>query len=245
MLVQRGRTLKKGCLIAALFSMLLSAAPAFAQTVTAMWDPSPASDQVTGYQVCVSMIVVDLQCGAGPGRCFHHGLHVRADRWCALLPCHPREQRRRLESASSEVSFSIPSLAQPANQSSIAGATITPLALSIADPDGSPLTITHTGLPVGLSINSATRQITGVPSAAGIYNVTLFVNDGLATVSRSFVWAVGAATNLIWHNNLTGQNLVWYLNGSALLSLRTFRPLPTQIGKWWLTPTLIGTVPQT
>ena len=165
------------------------------------------------------------------------------------------------------MSFSIPSLAQPANQSSIAGATITPLALSIADPDGSPLTITHTGLPVGLSINSATRQITGVPSAAGHlqrhsvrqrrsrYGFAILclgggcsdepdlaqqpngpesrvVSERVGTPFSANLpavtdtnWQVVAnadinrdgASDMIWRNRVTGQNLVWYLNGSTLL----------------------------
>jgi hypothetical protein len=54
------------------------------------------------------------------------------------------------------------------------------------------LTFTHTGLPLGVTMNPNTGQITGTPTNAGTYNVTIFVNDGLTTVSRSFVWTVTA-----------------------------------------------------
>ncbi len=186
----RTRTLRAECFFAALFSMLLSATPTSAQTVTAMWDPSPASQQVTGYQVCVG--TSSLSCNVGlasvngaytsyafaPSPGVRQYLAIRATNAAGVSPF------------SSEVSFSIPSFAQPANQTGAAGVAISPLALSIADPDGSPLTITHTGLPVGLSINSVTRQITGTPASGGTYNVTLFVNDGLVTVSRSFNWVI-------------------------------------------------------
>jgi len=186
----QARRLKKACFIAALFSMMLSAAPAFAQTVTAMWDPSPSTDQVTSYQVCVgtsslSCNVALASVGASttaytfaPTGGVRYYLAIRANNAAGSSPF------------SSEVSFSIPSLAQPANQSGTAGVAISPLTLSITDPDGSPLTITHTGLPLGLSINSSTRQITGTPTSPGTFNVTVFVNDGLATVQRSFTWAV-------------------------------------------------------
>ena len=45
-------------------------------------------------------------------------------------------------------------------------------------------------MPTGLALNATTGQITGTPSAAGTYNVTIFVTDSLVTVSRSFVWTI-------------------------------------------------------
>ena len=96
----------------------------------------------------------------------------------------------RERARTSETTFSIPSLSQPANQSNQVGVAITPLNLSVSDPDGNTLTFAHTGLPTGLTIDSANRRITGTPSAAGTYNVTLFVTDALVTISRSFTWTI-------------------------------------------------------
>jgi Putative Ig domain len=161
-----------------------------AQTLTAMWDPSPAAQQVTGYEVCVgtSSLSCDVRFVAvsaastsyafAPTPGVRHYVAIRARNAAGLGPF------------SSEVTFSTPSFAQPANQIGSTGVSISPLSLSIVDPDGSPLTITHTGLPVGLSIDAASRQITGTPIAPGSFNVTVFVSDGLVTVSRSFNWAV-------------------------------------------------------
>ena len=155
--------------IAALFSfsMLLLATPALAQTVTAMWDPSSPVDHPTGYEVCLG--TSSSSCNVGlvpvsgastsytfaPTGGVRHFVAIRATNGAGASSFSP------------EVNFSIPSFAQPANQSGMVGVAITPVSLSITDPDGSPLTISHTGLPLGLSINSATRQITGTPTAAG------------------------------------------------------------------------------
>lgn len=235
----RARSLKKACFIAALFSMMLLAAPAFAQTVTAMWDPSPASDQVNGYQVCVGTSSLSCNVGlvsVGASTTAFTFAPTGGVRYYLAI----RAQNAAGSSAySSEVTFSVPSFTQPGNQAGVAGLSMSPLTLLINDPDGSPLTITHTGLPVGLSINSATRQITGTPAAAGTYNVTLFVNDGLVTVPRSFVWTVSNApsgqwcwsnkdingdcrADLLWRNSATGDIVAWYLNGTTVIGTGTF-----------------------
>ncbi len=193
---------------------LLVPALAHGQAVTAAWDQSPPADQVTGYQVCVG--TSSLSCNFAlasvegsttsyrftpAGGTFYH-VATRATNAAGASPY------------STEVRFSIPSFAQPANQSSVAGSAIAGVNLSISDPDGSPLTITHTGLPVGLTINAAQRRITGTPSAAGTHNVTVFVNDGLVTVSRSFTWTVGGAPvpdvmapTLTITSHVSGQNV--------------------------------------
>jgi hypothetical protein len=192
----RRHTFKAGPLTAALFSLLLSSSPAMAQapTVTAMWDASPATDQVTSYQVCIG--TSSLSCNVAlasvdesqtghtitPASGTRHYVAIRAINANGVGPY------------SSEVNFSIPGLGQPSNQSSPVGTAITPLDLTATDPDGSSLTFTHTGLPPGLTMNSATGRITGTPSAAGSYNVTVFVADNLASVSRSFVWTVTSGT---------------------------------------------------
>src|SRR4029434_5734065 len=53
---------------------------------------------------------------------------------------------------SQEIRISIPSLVQPPSQTSTVNAPITPLVLSVNNPDGRTLQFTHTGLPFGLSL---------------------------------------------------------------------------------------------
>jgi hypothetical protein len=158
-----------------------------------MWDPSPPSDQVTSYQACIG--TTSKSCNVQlasvsnaqtayiftPTPGVVHYVAIKATNLVGT------------SSYSTEASFSIPSFTQPVNQSSPVGVAITPLNMSVTDPDGSARNFTHTGLPTGLALNATTGQITGTPSAAGTYNVTVFVNDSLVTVSRSFVWTITAA----------------------------------------------------
>src|SRR5262245_51152094 len=56
---------KAVCLIASLCSLVLFSIPAFAQatSVTATWDASPPTAQVTGYQVCIG--TSSMSCNIG------------------------------------------------------------------------------------------------------------------------------------------------------------------------------------
>jgi hypothetical protein len=155
-----------------------------------MWDASPAADNVTSYQVCIGTST--LSCNVAL---------ASVDETQTSYPITPTGGTRHyvairaVNSAgasaySSEVNFSIPGLTQPSNQSNPVGTAITPLDITATDPDGGSLTFTHTGLPPGLTMNSTTGRISGTPSAAGSYNVTVFVADNLASVSRSFTWTV-------------------------------------------------------
>ena len=78
MLVQRGRTLKKvlDC------RTLLDVVGRAGVCADRHGDVGSKSSKRPGNWLSSlrEHVVVDLQCGAGPGRCFHHGLHVRADR---------------------------------------------------------------------------------------------------------------------------------------------------------------------
>jgi len=178
--------------IALLFSVLLISSPVVAsgQSVTATWDPSPPSEGVTEYQVCIG--TTSMSCNVQlasvnssqtsysftPTGGVIHYVAVRA-----VNPSGPGAY-------STQSTFSIPSFTQPVNQSSQVSVAITALTMAVSDPDGNTLTFTHTGLPAGLALNAATGRVTGTPSAAGTYNVTIFVTDALVTVSRSFVWTV-------------------------------------------------------
>ncbi|MCX4751670.1 putative Ig domain-containing protein [Kitasatospora sp. NBC_01287] len=73
----------------------------------------------------------------------------------------------------------------------------TPVSLQVSGSDsgsGQTLTYSATGLPTGLSISSS-GLISGTPSAAGSYSVTVKATDGTgASGSASFTWTVSSGT---------------------------------------------------
>jgi subtilase family serine protease len=64
----------------------------------------------------------------------------------------------------------------PGTQMGIAGKPVT-LQIHATDSGAAPLTYTATGLPPGLSVNSSAGTITGTPSHAGAYTVTISATD--------------------------------------------------------------------
>jgi hypothetical protein len=174
------------------FVMLPAAAKG--QNVTAMWDPNPLSDPVTGYEVCIS--TSSLSCDIGlasvgasetsytfsPNGGIHTFLAVRAVNDLGPSPF------------SNEVTFSIPHFTQPPDLDTVVGVATT-LRLDFYDPDGGPITFTHYGLPVGLTLNPSTGEITGTPYVVGRYNVSVFAADDLVTVARSWVWTITDGTS--------------------------------------------------
>ena len=109
--------------IASLFTLILVTSPvvAYGQTVTAMWDPSPPSDQVTSYQACIG--TTSKSCNVQlasvsnaqtayiftPTPGVVHYVAIKATNLVGT------------SSYSTEASFSIPSFTQPVNQSSPVG----------------------------------------------------------------------------------------------------------------------------
>ncbi|WP_052070188.1 discoidin domain-containing protein [Streptacidiphilus albus] len=82
----------------------------------------------------------------------------------------------------------------PGNQTSTVG-TASSLQVAASDSaSGQTLSYSATGLPAGLSINSATGLVSGTPTAAGTSNVTVTATDTTgATGSTGFSWTVDAA----------------------------------------------------
>ena len=172
--------------------LLPALAGAQTTTVTAVWDPSPPSEQVSTYEVCI---------GTASRSCNVKTATVSAAQTSYVFAPPPGQMVyvsvRAVNSKgpgnySAEQTFSIPSISALTNKSTLLNSLISPINFAVSDPDGSPLTFTHTGLPLGVTMNPNTGQITGTPTNAGTYSVTIFVNDGLTTVSRSFVWTVTA-----------------------------------------------------
>ena len=85
-----------------------------------------------------------------------------------------------------------PVLAPVGDQSSGEGAIIAvETSATDQDPDNT-LSFSATGLPLALSMNSSTGEITGIidASAAGVYSVTVTVSDGIVSDFEDLTWVV-------------------------------------------------------
>jgi hypothetical protein len=81
----------------------------------------------------------------------------------------------------------------PGNQTGTVG-TAASLQIHATDSDSGALTYSATGLPAGLSISSTTGLITGTPTTAAAYSVTVTAKDASGpTGSASFTWTISAA----------------------------------------------------
>jgi hypothetical protein len=93
------------------------------------------------------------------------------------------------DEASAPLPNNPPELINPGNQSGYTGTSVT-LAVSASDLDDEALLYSASGLPTGLSINAASGMISGTPTVAGNYNVSITVRDALVGVSQGFTWSV-------------------------------------------------------
>ncbi len=82
-----------------------------------------------------------------------------------------------------------PVVTNPGNKTNFVGDVVN-LAITANDPNGDAMTFSATGLPAGLTINSATGVITGTTTTSGSYRVTVNVTDGTFTANTSFDWLV-------------------------------------------------------
>ena len=83
----------------------------------------------------------------------------------------------------------------PGNQSGTVGTAASVQVHATDSASGQTLSYGASSLPPGLSINSATGLISGTPTTAGTYNVTVTARDGTgASGSAAFTWTIGSGS---------------------------------------------------
>ncbi|MGK0270573.1 MAG: YVTN family beta-propeller protein [Cocleimonas sp.] len=83
----------------------------------------------------------------------------------------------------------IPQVAQPNNQTSVVGQTVS-LAIVASDPDNQTLNYQASGLPIGLSINQNTGVMSGQVITTGLYTPTITISDADSSLQVQFNWRV-------------------------------------------------------
>ena len=86
-----------------------------------------------------------------------------------------------------------PTLVNPGNQSSTQGELVS-LSIQASDPDNDALSYSASNLPDGLSLNTASGQISGATLTPGFTNVSITVSDGQESVTVQFGWTVSEDT---------------------------------------------------
>ena len=87
-----------------------------------------------------------------------------------------------------------PVVTNPGNQANNTGDTVN-LQIVATDADGDSLTYSASQLPTGVTINTASGLISGIPTAGGSYSSIVSVTDGKDPVNINFTWDVTAVNN--------------------------------------------------
>ena len=120
----------------------------------------------------------------------------------ATLDANKTYYMKVINSSSSDITFAItinaptppantvPTVATISDISVDENVAMPAVSVDAVDAEGDSLSYSATGLPSGVSIDSTTGIISGTPTTAGLYNVTVTVDDGNLSASKSFLYNV-------------------------------------------------------
>lgn len=219
-------------------SMTLVPTLALAQTVTATWDFSPASEAVVSYEACVS--TSSLACD-----------DVRwsmqsAQNWFSFTPTRGVLHLVTVRAVSSdgagpyapEIPISTPRLSPIADRLGAVGAATT-FDPHVTDPDGSGVSFTAVHLPPGISIDGRSGRLSGTPTTTGTYRPTITVADAIGSDAQSFAWAITAGGTSGGGSAMTYIDLSFsgtQALGSAIVLSATGQGASTPMYRFWAQP---------
>ncbi|KAA2250729.1 glycoside hydrolase [Solihabitans fulvus] len=129
-------------------------------------------------------------------------------------------------------------VANPGAQSTAVGTAVSVQVTATDSTSGQTLSYSATGLPPGLAINAGTGLISGTPTTAGTYPVTITVQDGTgASGSASLTWTVTGGGPSGCHVTYTTNNQ-WA--GGFVASMTITNTGTSAISGWQLTFTFPG-----
>jgi hypothetical protein len=168
---------------------LFVARPALADSLNLAWDPN--IDPVSGYAVYVGVQsgIYGQRFDVGGATNFTYSTATAGQRYCFTVAAYTSIGEGAKSSEVCGYSNRFPTLANPGNQSSAVGQSVS-LQLQGSDPEGQPVSYSATGLPAGLSLMSSTGYIAGAGTTTGSFSVTARVSDGVLTTSQVFTWTM-------------------------------------------------------
>jgi len=128
----------------------------------------------------------------------------------------------------------------PGNQAGTVGTAVSLQVHATDSASGQTLTYSATGLPAGLSINSATGLISGTPTTAGTSSVTVTAKDTTnASGSAGFTWTINSsggctAAQLLRNPGFESGNTIWSSTSGVIGQNGPYEPAHTGTWDAWL-----------